>query len=77
MNAILSKGDGMYLISLESADGKNLLCLRFSDWLSARVTLDIFGDEECLSIAKIKDISGCYLTEAYSGVKGVDYAFTF
>ena len=77
MNAILSKGDGLYFITIQTASGKNMLLIKFEDWLSARVTLDIFGDEECLSIDKIKDISECYLTEAYSGVKGVDYAFTF
>lgn len=77
MNAVLSKGDGHYLITYELPNGKAMPCLTFSDWLSARVLLDILGDEECLTINAIKDVTGECGEGRWNQVKGVDYAFTF
>jgi len=77
MNAILSKGDGLYLLAIVTTEGKGLICLRFNDWLTARVTLDNFGYEDCLSIEKVKDVSGGAVDNGYSESKGIDYDFTF
>jgi hypothetical protein len=73
MNAILSKDQGLFVITFVTSNGIAMLAIKFDDWLSARVALDIFGDEECLTIENIKDTTN----QAEYLMKGVDYDFTF
>ena len=73
MNAILSKGDGRFYISFVTNTGTVMLAIPFTDWLTARVTLDNLGDDECPGIEKIKDTTN----QAEYLMKGVDYDFTF
>ena len=65
MIATLSKGDGNFYLVF-SSDGKRLLPLTFTDWLSARVTLDIFSDEECTTIEKCIDTTREYINQGYA-----------
>ena len=39
MNAILTKDQNVFIITIETSDGKAMLCLRFDTWLSGSCTM--------------------------------------